>query len=108
IPVEGVTPTPATVADGSYPLYTAIYLASSASSPHATDIAKFMDFLNTDQAKKLMREHDLLPYAEATMLTAQTTDQQLAAVTAKMVSEGLQPATQAVAQAPTPVSAPGA
>jgi len=108
IPVEGVTPTPATVADGSYPLYAAIYLASSTSSPHATDIAKFMDFLNTDEARKLMRKHDLLPYADATTLTAQTTDQQVAAVNAKMASEGLQSATQAVAQASTPVSAPGA
>ncbi|HEY3520213.1 MAG TPA: substrate-binding domain-containing protein [Rhodanobacteraceae bacterium] len=107
IPVEGVMPTPATVADGSYPLYTTIYLASSASSPHATDIAKFMDFLNTDEAKKLMRKHDLLPYADATTLTAQTTDQQVAAVTARMVSEGLTPPT-AVAETPTPVSAPGA
>ena len=110
IPVEGVTPTPDTVANGSYPLYTAIYLASSPANPHAADIAKFMDFLNTDQAKKLMRTHDLLPYADAPTLTAQTTDQQVAAINEKMVGEGLQPATQAVAQAsaPTPVSAPGA
>jgi len=110
IPVEGVIPTPTTVADGSYPLYTAIYLASNPNSPHAADIAKFMDFLNTDGAKKLMREHDLLPYADAPTLTAQTTDSQVAAVTAKMISEGLAPPAQAIAQAstPTPVSAPGA
>ncbi|HJU25931.1 MAG TPA: substrate-binding domain-containing protein, partial [Rhodanobacteraceae bacterium] len=80
IPVEGVTPTTDTVANGSYPLYTTIYLASSPASPHAVDIAKFMDFLNTDQAKKLMRTHDLLPYADAPTLSAQTTDQQVAAV----------------------------
>jgi phosphate transport system substrate-binding protein len=108
IPVEGVMPTPATVADGSYPLYTAIYLASNPNGPHAADIAKFMDFLGTDEAKKLMRAHDLLPYADAPTLTAQTTDQQVAAVTAKMISEGLTPPAQVVAQTSTPVSAPGA
>ncbi len=106
IPIEGVTPTPATVADGSYPLYTAIYLASSPSSPHAAEIAKFMDFLNTDEAKKIARAHDLVPYSEAPALTAQAADAQVAAVNAKMVSEGLIPTT-AVATA-TPISAPGA
>lgn len=115
IPIEGVTPTPVTVADGSYPLYTAIYLASSPSSPHAAQIAQFMDFLATDDAKKLMRDHDLLPYTDAPTLTVQSTDQQIAAVTAKMVGEGLAPprtiAPQQLAIAPPPgaiVSAPGA
>lgn len=91
IPIEGVTPTSATVADGSYPLYTAIYLASNPSSPHAAQVAQFMDFLGSDEAKKLMRDHDLLPYADAPALTAQTPDQQIASITAKMVSEGLPP-----------------
>lgn len=89
IPIEGVAPTPASVADGSYPLYTAIYLASSPSSPHSAQIAQFMDFLATDDAKKLMREHDLLPFSDAPTLAAQSPDQQIAAVTATMVSEGL-------------------
>ena len=87
IPIEGVMPTPATVADGSYPLYAAIYLATNPNSPNAVRVAQFMDFLGSDDAKKLMREHDLLPYADAT--TLQSPDQQLAVVTAKMVSEGL-------------------
>jgi len=87
IPVEGVMPTPATVADGSYPLYTAIYLASSANSPHVAQVAQFMDFLGSDEAKKLMREHDLLPYADAPGL--QAPDQQLVAIAGRMVGEGL-------------------
>ncbi|MER3547051.1 MAG: peptidoglycan-binding protein, partial [Rhodanobacteraceae bacterium] len=106
ISIEGVTPTPATVADGSYPLFTAIYLASNPNSPHAAEIAKFMDFLNTDEAKKIARAHDLVPYSDAPTLTAQTPEQQIAAINAKMVSEGLVPAT-AVASA-APVAAPGA
>lgn len=101
IPIEGVTPTPATVADGSYPLYFTIYLASSPSSPHAAEITKFMDFLRTDKAKQLARSHDLLPYSDAPTLTAQTIDQQIAAINTKMVSEGL-PATVAQASTPTP------
>lgn len=91
IPVEGVMPTPATVADGSYPLYTAIYLASSPTNPHAAQIAQFMDYLAGSEAQELMRKHDLLPYADAPAL--QSPDQQLAMVTAKMVGEGL-PASQ--------------
>jgi phosphate transport system substrate-binding protein len=107
IPVEGVSPSPATIADGSYPLYTAIYLATNPGSPHAADVARFMDFLSSDEAKKLMREHDLLPYSDASAL--QSPDQQLAAVTAKMVSEGLpvseETHAEAVAAAPQPVQA---
>ena len=91
IPIEGVKPTPATIADGSYPLYTAIYLATNPNDPNAARVAQFMDFLSSDEAKKLMREHGLLPYADASGL--QSPDQQLAVVTAKMVSEGL-PASQ--------------
>jgi phosphate transport system substrate-binding protein len=91
IPVEGVMPTPATIADGSYPLYTTIYLATNPDDPNAERVAKFMDFLSSDEAKKLMREHGLLPYADAAGL--KSPDQQLADVTAKMVSEGL-PASQ--------------
>src|SRR5690348_10021582 len=120
IPIEGVMPTTTTVADGSYPLYTAIYLASSPSNPHATQIAQFMDLLSSDDARKLMREHDLLPYADAPAL--QPPAQQLAAVTGKMVSEGLQEseaakvgahaetgtATAAVAAAPTSAPMPTA
>ncbi|HET6911934.1 MAG TPA: substrate-binding domain-containing protein [Rhodanobacteraceae bacterium] len=107
IPVEGVTPSLATVADGSYPLYTAIYLASSPSNPHAAEIAQFMDYLAGSEAQKLMREHDLLPYADAPALLSP--DQQLASVTAKMVSEGL-PASQEthaeVAAAAAPITPP--
>ncbi|HEX7129507.1 MAG TPA: substrate-binding domain-containing protein [Rhodanobacteraceae bacterium] len=108
IPIEGVMPTPTTIADGSYPLYTAIYLATNPNNPHSADVARFMDFLSSDDAKKLMREHGLLPYADASL---QSPDQQLAMVTEKMVSEGL-PASQethaeavAAAQAAQPAPA---
>lgn len=108
IPIEGVMPTPATIADGSYPLYSAIYLATNPNGPHAAEAAQFMDFLASDDAKKLMREHDLLPYADASGL--KSPDQQLADVTTKMVSEGL-PASQethaeAVAAAQSQPAAP--
>jgi phosphate transport system substrate-binding protein len=108
IPVEGVMPTPATIADGSYPLYTAIYLATNPDNPHAAQVAQYMDFLSSDDAKKLMHEHGLLPYADASL---QSPDRQLAMVTEKMVSEGL-PASQethaeavAAAQAAQPAPA---
>lgn len=102
IPIEGVTPTLSTVADGSYPLSTPIYLASNPSSPHAAEIAKFMMFLSDDEAKKIARDHDLLPYSEATALDARGPDQQITMIADKMVSEGLPQADAAklVASAP--------
>lgn len=114
IAIEGVTPSLASIADGSYPLATPLYLASSPSSPHGAEIAKFMAFLSSDEAKKIARDHDLLPYSEATTLNARGPQQQIMTIADKMVSEGLPqsdaakivaslPAsTQTSAAAPTP------
>ncbi|MEO7149482.1 MAG: substrate-binding domain-containing protein [Rhodanobacteraceae bacterium] len=108
LPIEGVTPTLTTVADGSYPLSTPIYLASNPSSPHAAEIAKFMAFLSGDEAKKIARDHDLLPYPEATTLDARGSDQQITTIADKMVSEGLPQADAAKLVASAPASAQSA
>ncbi|MEO6968487.1 MAG: substrate-binding domain-containing protein [Rhodanobacteraceae bacterium] len=105
IPIEGVTPTLATVADGSYPLSTPIYLASNPSSPHAAEIAKFMTFLSGDEARKIARDHDLLPYSEATTLDARGPDQQITMIADKMVAEGLPQADAARLVASAPAAA---
>lgn len=102
IPIEGVMPTLETISNGSYPLYTPIYLAASPTSAHAAQIAQFMQFLSSDPARQVMRTHDLLPYADAPALTAQSTDQQIASIMTRMESEGLAPPHRMA------VSAPGA
>lgn len=108
IPIEGVTPTLSTVADGSYPLSTPIYLASNPASPHAAEIAKFMTFLSGDEAKKIARDHDLLPYSEAAALDARGPDQQITMIADKMVSEGLPQADAAKIVASAPAAAQSA
>jgi phosphate transport system substrate-binding protein len=66
--VEGVRASPATIADGSYPLYMVLYLAARDDSAHAADVAKFIEFTGSDTAKAILRQHDVVPYAEASAL----------------------------------------
>ncbi|RDI96852.1 peptidoglycan-binding protein [Dyella solisilvae] len=93
ISVDGVHPSLATVTDGSYPLYTPIYLVTNKNNPKAAQVDAFMDFLHTDQVRALARQHQLVPYADAPQLAAN--DQ---ARRAKLLSEsGLKmPAEEAV------------
>ncbi len=64
--IEGISATPATIADGSYPLYITLYLAAKADSPKQAAIDRFIAFLNSDTAKAVLRKHDLVPYSDAT------------------------------------------
>lgn len=109
--IEGVSATPATVADGSYPLYITLYLAAKVDSPKQAAIDRFIEFLNTDTAKAILRKHDLVPYADAA--NAQTRE---ATRTAFIDTHlGREPAAAVAtvaattpAATPTPVSAPRA
>jgi phosphate transport system substrate-binding protein len=109
--IEGVAATPATVADGTYPLYITLYLAAKVDSPKQAAIDRFIAFLGTDTAKAILRKHDLVPYSDAA--NAQTRD---ATRTAFIDTHlGREPAaavatvaTTTPAATPTPVSAPRA
>ncbi|QNK02892.1 LysM peptidoglycan-binding domain-containing protein [Dyella telluris] len=68
ISIEGVAPSLATVSDGSYQLYTPLFLVTNKESPKAAQIAGFMQFLLTDEVKSLARAHHLVPYVEAHQL----------------------------------------
>lgn len=68
ISIDGVSPSLATVSDGSYLLYTPLFLVTNKESPKATQISAFMDFLLTDEVKNLARAHHLVPYVEAHQL----------------------------------------
>jgi len=98
--VEGVRASPATIADGSYPLYTALYLAARDDDPHHADIAKFVDYTGSDAAKAILRKHDVVPYADASALIDKQA-QRIAFIDAR-----IHPAL--VASTETPVSAPNA
>lgn len=70
IPIEGVAPTVANIADGSYPLYTPLYLVTNPNSPKAATVKGFIDFLATDKAKAVLRDHSVLPYQDGIALVA--------------------------------------
>lgn len=89
IPIEGVMPSIATLENGTYPLPMKIYLAHRADSPKATEIGKFLTFLASDKASEILRGFGLLPYAQATVLNAQSEESRINAIGTRMVAEGL-------------------
>ncbi|MGH8126212.1 MAG: LysM peptidoglycan-binding domain-containing protein [Rhodanobacteraceae bacterium] len=91
IPIEGVRPSLTTLEDGSYPLPLTIYLAYRAGSPKLATIRKFLAFLDGSRAGNILRQHDLLPYAQATTLNAKTELDRIRAIGAQMIVEGLAP-----------------
>jgi phosphate transport system substrate-binding protein len=108
IAIEGINASPATVADGSYPLYITLYLAERVDSPKQAAIGRFIEFLASPAAKDILRKHDLVPYADAPDAIAHAT-----ARTAYIDSHlGRTPVVveqvAATAPTPTPVSAPRA
>ncbi len=62
--VEGVRPSIATISDGSYPLYSALYLASRDDSKKHDEVAKLVAFADSEQGRDILRKHDLVPYAD--------------------------------------------
>lgn len=70
IPIDDVAPTVANVADGSYPLYIPLYLVTNPNSPKAAQTQAFIDFLQSDQAKAVLRDHSVLPYQDGIALVS--------------------------------------
>ena len=101
--VEGVRASTATIADGSYPLYTALYLAARDDDPHHADVAKFVDYTGSDAAKAILRKHDVVPYADASALIDKQSER-----TAFIDAHIHVAAATTVASTGTPVSAPNA
>lgn len=89
IPVEGVTPSLATLQNATYPLPLTIYLAYKADSPKLATIQKFLTFLGGDKAGEILRSHDLLPYAQAVVLNSKSERDRIDLLGARMVAEGL-------------------
>jgi phosphate transport system substrate-binding protein len=90
--INGTAPTPATVANGSYLLFTQLYLVTNPASPKAAQTKAFLDFLATSQAKSILRAHDVLPYDEGATLASLDGSRRskiLAEVGAKASSEPL-------------------
>lgn len=98
IPINGKSATVANVADGSYPLFIPLYLVTNPNSPKAASAQAFVDFVQSEPGKAVLRKHAVLPYQDGSALTAMDSSRRssiLAEVGAR-------------ASHVTPVSAPGA
>ncbi|QDE40935.1 LysM peptidoglycan-binding domain-containing protein [Luteibacter pinisoli] len=68
--IDGVKPSMSTVANGSYALYTELYLVSNDTSPKAADVKEFLAFVTSSAGSSLLRAHGLVPYADGTALAS--------------------------------------
>ncbi|WP_017463926.1 substrate-binding domain-containing protein [Dyella ginsengisoli] len=99
--IDGVAPTRANVANGSYPLYTPLYLITRSSGPKAAQAQAFVDFANSPTGAEVIRRHDLVPYQDGAMLASMDASRR-----GKILAEV---GARAVAQpTATPIAAPGA
>ena len=98
IPINGKPATVANIADGSYPLFTTLYLVTNPTSPKASQVQAFLDFMQTEPAKAAMRKHAILPYADGGALAELDTSRR----------PGILAEVGARASHVAPVSAPGA
>ena len=98
--VEGVGASSTSIADGSYPLYSALYLAARDDNKNHEAVEKFVRYTQSDGAKTILRKHNLVPYADAPGLLGQQ-DARMAFVDAHVHPT-------AMAASGTPVSAPNA
>jgi phosphate transport system substrate-binding protein len=104
--IDGVAPSLSSVASGTYPLFTQLYLVTNPSSPNAAAAKEFVDFTQGDKGEAVLRSHSLVPYAEGGALVAMDGPRRsriLAAVGAHASAEPT-----AVAAAPTRPIAPAA
>ena len=104
--VEGVRPSIATISDGSYPLYSALYLASRDDSKKHEEVAKFVAFAGSEQGREILRKDDLIPYGDVPDLINKQ-DTRVTFINEHVFGTSGVSAT-AVASNGTPVSAPNA
>ena len=97
IPIDGEAPTVANIADGSYPLYIPLYLVTNPNSPKTAQTQAFLDFLQTDKAKAVLRDHFVLPYQDGIGLVAKDEERRNKVYAASTASS-----------AKPPLAAPGA
>lgn len=100
--VEGVAPSTQTVVDGSYPLFITLYAVTRPDSPKKAAVDRFLAFLDSPEAKAILRKHDLVPYSDAGDVAARN-ETRMAFIDAHVGRSAAD-----VAAAATPMSAPRA
>lgn len=104
IPINGKPATAANVANGSYPLFTPLYLVTNPNSPKAADVQAFIDFVQGEAGQAVLRKHAVLPYKDGEALAAMDASRR----NDILAEVGTKPVPATAAPASTPVSAPGA
>lgn len=108
--VSGIPASTSSISNGTYPLYTTLFLVTRFIDPRQAMVDDFLAYLTTPEAKDIMRRHQLVPYVDAGDLVARAPEQlqwidadmakDIAAETAANLPVAVEP--------PTPVSAPQA
>jgi phosphate transport system substrate-binding protein len=104
--IEGIAPSTASIADGSYPLYSTLFLAAREDSKNHEAVVKFALYTQTEPAQAVLRRHGLVPYSEGQNLV--TKQQERIAWIDERVRPGVTVAQYEASATPTPVSAPNA
>ena len=104
--VEGAHASVATIADGSYPMYSALYLASRDDGKQHAAVEKFIAFSGSETAKEILRKDGLVPYGDVPNLIGKQ-DSRAAFFDSRIRGTTL-PTTAIAAASTTPVSAPNA
>jgi len=81
--VEGIAASHTSINDGSYPLFSALYLASRDDAKNKEAIDKFIAYAKSDAGKAVLRKHELIPYDDAPQLIAKQ-DEQVAFIDARI------------------------
>ena len=100
--VEGVAPSRESIANGTYPLYTKLFLAAREDGKNNSKVQEFVQFAAMPEALALMRKHQLVGYTEAPNLLIKN-DEHLAYLDAQMGIEN--PVTIATSTDTRPVTA---
>ena len=66
--VEGVVPSMASVGNGSYALYTPVYMVLREDAKNAQGVKDFIAWLDTPDAQATLRKHQLVPYSAGATL----------------------------------------
>ena len=104
--VEGIAASTASVADGSYPLYSRLFLAARDDGRNNDVVQKFIAYTKTEPAQAILRRHALVPYGEAPNLPAHDAER-VAFIDARVYPGQVFAAAAApLDSTPTPVSAP--
>ena len=103
--VEGIAASTASVADGSYPLYSRLFLAARDDGRNNEVVQKFIAYTKSEPAQAILRRHGLIPYGEAPNLPAHDAER-VAFIDARVYPGQVFAPAASADSTPTPVSAP--